>query len=265
MIPQIRLPDPPKGFAFNVERVESPRFDVRVAGNAAVISILGVIGDQATAASVSAALKQIGSKPVRLELNSIGGDYFEGSAIFNLLRQHAAGVTVQVLGIAASAASLIAMAGRRIEIAKNAQIMVHRAWLVAAGNTATMTEAAEFLARVDQALAEVYAARTGQAVTKIAAMMAVETYLTASESVALGFADKMLAVDGQPAVKALAGGPRDLRDMEASFRRVGFSRAEAKRVAESAWPVTHRESPELSNLVARITQATNDLRKGSAP
>lgn len=261
MLPQIRVPEPPSGLKFDLPRVENARFDVKLAGGAAVISILGMVGDQATAASVSAALKQVGNRPVRLELNSIGGDYFEGAGIYNLLRQHAAGVTVQVLGIAASAASLIAMAGRRIEVARNAQIMVHRAWLVAAGNTATMAEAAAFLARVDQALAEVYAARTGQTVAKVAAMMEVETFLSSSEAVALGFADSMLAIDGQPPVRVAQA--KSVRELETDFRRIGYSRGDAKTTAAATWPrLTTRKSELLTTLAARIAQATNDLRKG---
>jgi ATP-dependent Clp protease protease subunit len=259
-LPQIRLPDRPKGISFELPRVSAPRFEVKAA--AGVISILGVIGDQATAASISSALKSIGNRPVRVELNSIGGDYFEGAGIYNLLARHSAGVTVQILGVAASAASLVAMAGSRIEIARNAQMMIHRSWTVAVGNTETMADAAAMLGRIDEAMVDVYATRSGQEAAKVEAMMEVETFMSSAQAVELGFADRMLAIDGDPHARAVAGA-RNGRDLAEDLHRVGYSRRTAERIAAQAWPELASDTTDFSQLVARIQRATADLRKGT--
>ena len=100
--------------------------EVRAAAEAdsqATISVLDPIGadfwgDGVTAKRISAALRYVGDVPVTVNINSPGGDYFEGLAIYNLLREHKGAVTVNILGIAASAASVIAMAGDEVRIAR---------------------------------------------------------------------------------------------------------------------------------------------------
>lgn len=110
------------------------------AGDAAnSISIYDSIGENwegtgVTAKRISAALRSIGDKDVVVNVNSPGGDFFEGVAIYNLLREHAGKVTVRVLGVAASAASVIAMAGDEILMGDGSFLMIHNAWAVAVGN-----------------------------------------------------------------------------------------------------------------------------------
>jgi len=100
------------------------------------ISIYDVIGydffgDGVTARRIAGALRNMGEGPVTVNINSPGGDMFEGLAIYNLLREHPGEVTVKVLGLAASAASVIAMAGDTVQIARAGFYMVHNAWVVA--------------------------------------------------------------------------------------------------------------------------------------
>lgn len=152
-------------------------------------------GDGMTAAQLSAAIREAeGSGPVdqiRVRVNSPGGDVFEGLAIYNLLAGHKAKVHVVVDGLAASAASFIAMAGDRITMAEGSMMMVHNAWSVVAGNADDMREKAAMLDKVDGVLAGVYAARTKQKDAKVREMMAAETWMTGSEAKALGFADEV--------------------------------------------------------------------------
>src|SRR4029077_9048908 len=102
------------------------------------IPILGDIGDEAggrvSAGIGRAAPESAGNKPVSVLLNSRGGDAYEGIAIYNLLREHPAPVTMLVIGLAASAASLVAMAGDRIEMSEGASMMIHSAWALVMGN-----------------------------------------------------------------------------------------------------------------------------------
>jgi len=162
---------------------------------AATISIYDVIGvdwytgEGTTAKRIAAALRGIGKNPVTVHINSPGGDMFEGLAIYNLFREHPAEVTVKVMGLAASAASIIAMAGDRIEMGLGSFIMIHNSWGMVVGNQNDMRDAAVTFAEFDAAMAEIYAARTGLPIADVAAMMDAEKWLRASEAVENGFAD----------------------------------------------------------------------------
>ena len=128
-LPRIEAIAPAKICAFEQDVRTLDRWNANVITNDAsdnTISVLDVIGadyisgEGVTAKRIAAALRSIGNKDVIVNINSPGGDFFEGVAIYNLLREHPAKVTVQVLGLAASAASIIAMAGDEILIAKSA-------------------------------------------------------------------------------------------------------------------------------------------------
>ena len=106
-----------------------------------------------------------------VNINSPGGDFFEGVAIYNLLREHQGRVTVQVMGLAASAASVIAMAGDQILMGDGSFLMIHNAWAVAIGNRHDMADAAKLLEPFDTAMAKVYAARSGVTEAEAARMM----------------------------------------------------------------------------------------------
>jgi ATP-dependent Clp protease protease subunit len=166
----------------------------------AVISIMGAIGediwgDGVTARRISSALRAIGGKDVSVNINSPGGNMFEGLAIYNVLRQHPHKVTVNVLGVAASAASVVAMAGDVINVAKAGFLMIHNANVPDAGNRHDKREIADKLEQFDGAMAGLYADRTGLTRAKIAGMMDDETFLTGEEAVAQKFADALLPGD----------------------------------------------------------------------
>jgi len=91
-----------------------------------------------------------------VNINSPGGSVFEGIAIYNLLASHSGSVVVNILGVAASAASIIAMAADTINMHTSSQLMIHRAWTVAVGNSEELLETASFLDRIDSSLADVY-------------------------------------------------------------------------------------------------------------
>lgn len=166
------------------------------------ISVLETIGHDfwtgggVTAKRISAALRSIGAtRDVVVNINSPGGDFFEGLAIYNVLREHKGAVTVKVLGLAASAASLIAMAGDRIEIARAGFLMIHNTWIVAIGNRHDLRDAADFLEPFDQAAVDLYAARSGLEAKEIAKMMDKESFIGGGQAVDKGFADALLPAD----------------------------------------------------------------------
>lgn len=165
------------------------------------ISIYDVIGEDpwsgggVTAKRVAAALRSIGGRDVVVNINSPGGDLFEGIAIYNLLREHPHQVTVKVVSLAASAASIIAMAGDRIEVAKSGFVMIHNAWVLAIGNRHDLRDIADTLEPFDASIRGIYEARTGIADADLAQMMDKETWLTGSQAVDQGFADALLPSD----------------------------------------------------------------------
>lgn len=153
-------------------------------------------GEGVTANRIAAALRAIGdSKDVTVNINSPGGDMFEGIAIYNLLRQHKGTVTVKVLGLAASAASVIAMAGDQVQIARAGFLMIHDCWLMAIGNRNDMRQVADMLEPFDRAMADIYAARTGEKVDAMLALMDAETWIGGQGAVDGGFADELLPAD----------------------------------------------------------------------
>jgi ATP-dependent protease ClpP protease subunit len=200
--------------------------------NDSTITMFDVIGEDwwtgagVTAKRVSAALRSIGDKDVTVKINSPGGDMFEGIAIYNLLRSHPAKVTVEVLGWAASAASIIAMAGDEIRMGLGTFMMVHNAWGVVIGNRHDMRDAADLFDGFDSAIADIYEARTGMKRADIEKLMDAETFMGPSEAVKNGFADVVdEGIDAPEGdAKNMDRGLMARRQTEAALARAGFSR-----------------------------------------
>lgn len=135
--------------------------------------------------------KAKGVSQIDVRINSPGGDAFAGFTMYNLLKSHKAKVNVYVDGLAASAASIIAVAGDEIEIAANGMMMIHNAWTIVSGDSEAFAKQADLLAKIDQSIAETYAAKTKGSVDTIRTQMAVETWLTAEQAKEQGFADRI--------------------------------------------------------------------------
>ena len=203
--------------------------------DARTISVYDVIGydywtgDGVTAKRIAAALRNMGAGPVTVNINSPGGDMFEGLAIYNLLREHKGEVTVKVLGLAASAASVIAMAGDTVQIARAGFLMIHNAWVVSMGNRNDLREVADWLEPFDAAMADIYAARTGADVNGMAKLMDAEAWVGGTRAVEDGFADELLPSDQveQTGGKASASA---VRRLEAALRSSGMPKSEAMRL-----------------------------------
>jgi len=145
-----------------------------------------------SAAEVLAALDVIGDVPaLTVRLSSPGGDYFEGVSIHNALLRHPATVTVHVDALAASAASVIAMAGDRVVMGQGAQIMIHEAASAAFGRADDMRACAVMLDQTNDDIAGFYAARTGGDVAAWREAVRQETWYTAAQAVAAGLADEV--------------------------------------------------------------------------
>lgn len=142
-----------------------------------------------TSQQVRDALSQHGGGPLTVLLNSGGGYLWEGLAIHNALKGHAAAVTVVVDGIAASAASLLAMAGDRIVMRLGSTMMIHSPSSQTSGTAADHERAQRALAAQEEEMALIYAARSGKTIEAVRKLMIAETWFTGAESVAQGFAE----------------------------------------------------------------------------
>ncbi len=178
------------------------RWDAAVKGAADsdTITMYDMIGSDGwsegvTAKRIGSALRAIGSRDVTVLINSPGGDFFEGLAIYNLLREHPHKVTVKVVGLAASAASVIAMAGDEIQVAKSGFLMIHNAWSLVIGNRHDLRSAADVMDQFDASMADLYAAAAGIEVKEAAAMMDAETWMSGQAAVDAGFATALLPAD----------------------------------------------------------------------
>jgi ATP-dependent protease ClpP protease subunit len=134
------------------------------------------------------------AKMIRLRINSNGGDVIEGFAIYNLLAAHAARIEAQVDGLAASIASVIAMAADKITMAASSWMMIHNPWGSAQGEAHVLRGWADVLDKMGVQAADIYAARTKLSQSRVLEMMKAETWLTAEEAMGLGFADAVTSV-----------------------------------------------------------------------
>jgi ATP-dependent protease ClpP protease subunit len=152
------------------------------------INIFGVVGEDVRAADV---LKQIQAEKgdtIEVTIMSCGGSVVEGLAIYDALRASGKKIKTSALGMAASIASIIFMAGDEREVSDNAEIMVHNASVVTGGNKHTLKDAIETLDGMDNKLIEIYASRTGLGVDELTELLNKETFMSADEAVSKGFA-----------------------------------------------------------------------------
>lgn len=169
----------------------------------AELRIYDDIGWMGTSAKALAdELKDLAVDRIDVHLNSPGGDAWDGIAIYNTLRDHPATVHVVVDGIAASAASVIAMAGDTVRMNRGAQLMIHDAWGLVVGNASDMTDAARMFDKLSDAMAGIYAARAGGTTTVWREAMAAESWYSAQEAVDAGLADELAGDEEKPAANA---------------------------------------------------------------
>lgn len=218
------------------------------------------------------ALDTVETKRLHLHINSPGGDVFEGLAIANAMREHDARVIVHVDAIAASIASIIAIAGDFVRMADNAFLMIHDPYTFAMGNAAELRKNADLLDKVGGSLINEYVKRTGQDEKQVTAWMNAETWFDAQEAKTHGFID---AIDGQsktpvdafdlsvfnkipPKLLAREAEEPTIRDTETALRDAGFSRTEARRMASAAMAARIRNPREEEAGISPVSTELKD-------
>ena len=223
-------------------RAGDPKTWYRVENKAASVADVYIYNDIGcwglTAADFTKELRDIDASTIELHINSPGGHVFEGIVIFNALRAHRARINVTVDGLAASIASVIAMAGDTITMGRGSQMMIHDAYSEIGGNAKAARDMADLLDRTSDDIASFYAERAGGTAGQWRAVMQAETWYTAEEAVKAGLADQVAASISRERVEAMW----DL----SIFNFAGRSEAPAP---EAVPTVPHRPTPGRVNPV----------------
>lgn len=192
-------------------------------------------------------LGKLDGQHIHLRINSPGGSVVEGTAIYNALRRHKGGLTVHIDALAASMASVIAMAGSPTYIADNALLMIHNPWTISMGDSEQLRREADLLDKLKKNLVNAYTRKTGISEEEVQQMMDNETWLDAVEAVALGFAD---AIEEGVAAAASAT-PEQLR-----LRFDSFAKGMTNEAQEAVPPEAVEETAVQETApVAEETQA----------
>lgn len=218
--------------------------------------------------------EQVTGPRMRLRINSPGGNVFDGISIYNALREHPAKVESHVDGIAASIASVIALAGDEVHMGQGTFYMIHDPWGLVVGNAGEMREVADVLDKIAGSMTGIYAEASGQEKDDIRDLMRAETWYTAEEAVEAGFADSVTETDTGAEAKwdlsVYAKVPDDLkvqkkpvptnaRELEAALREAGYSRTDARAVVAGGYRAlqTPREAARVRGTAEKLL---NDMR-----
>lgn len=263
-LPQILNLQEPAGCDWqpSIDAVERWTPGLRIANSAGdddtVIEIFDQIGkdpwtgEGIDAADVSKMLA--GAKNVVVNMNSPGGNFFQGAAIFNLLNSHAGKVIVNVIGLAASAASFILCAADEVYMGPASFVMIHNAHAIAVGDRHDMQNTLDTLASIDASIRDVYVNHTGKHAAKIAQMMDDETWLNARDAIANKFATGMIqgkiAEDAE--VTAYAHPMAQRRELDAILADAGKTRSQRRAliagVKGAAAPIEQRADTSTEGL-----------------
>ena len=219
------------------------------------------------------ALSEMGDVVVRI--NSPGGDVFDGASIFNALTSHKGTVTTRVEGIAASMASVIAMAGKKVQAYSNTMLMIHNAWTIAAGNQYEFADLSEFLAKVDSDIVmDAYKKKTKKSDKELCEMMKSTTYMTAEEAMGHRFIDEIVtgkSVKANLNLSIFANLPDEFKldgnaeptphDLEKALRDAGLSRNSAKAVLARGLKAKGDEKNEPIDNSLELAAIASELRK----
>lgn len=246
------------------------------------ISIFDTIGggffsEGVTAKRIDAALRRIGNNDVVVNINSPGGIMFEGFTIYNLLKNHRGSVTVNVLGIAASAASVIAMAGDEIVMNTGSQMMIHNPAACICGDYRDFAEASQTLQGFRDSAIEIYAAQTSMSDAALRKLMDRETFMGSKEAVDKGFATTTQDIKTREAETgatnfvsdrsklmgtlkvALAREGFTRKERSAMFQQLGFAASMTEQPAPAA---SMTGSPEGDLEVIQALKKLNETMKG---
>lgn len=232
--------------------------------------LYGVIGDDGYWDSVGSKefaedLKAIEDvETINVRINSPGGDVFAGQAIYSTLKRCKSTINVYIDGLAASIASLIAMAGDKVIMPKNSMMMIHKPWSFSAGNADDMRTMAETLDKVEESLVVAYTDKTGLSEEEIKKLLSDETWLSASDALEKGFCDeieetelKASLKDGQLIINGQKFNTTDYKNFDTSWYSKG-----TKDDGQGQNP-PEQNIPKVENTFITVVQNSNKTMKGN--
>ena len=148
--------------------------------------------DATSPKDVFESIEKANGEDLEVEINSGGGDVYAGSEIYTLLKEYNGNVTTKILGVAASAASVIAMAGDKVLISPTAQIMIHNVWSTASGDYRDLQHESDVLKNYNKTIANAYRIKSGLEESKLLEMMDKETWLNSKQALEYGFVDEVM-------------------------------------------------------------------------
>jgi ATP-dependent Clp protease, protease subunit len=222
------------------------------------------------------ALAGITAKTVTVRINSPGGDVFDGMAIFNALKNYSGKVVTRIEGIAASMASVIALAGKEVQAYANTMYMIHEPYAFTAGNQYSLRELADILEKMSGQMIDIYSSNASPGKREIAQMMKDEAWLTAKEAKEKGFIDTVLDGKGAKAQFDLSmfsnvpdgldgsreGGELTEREIERALRDAGASRSFAKSVAVGRSTGNEGDQRDVESLKSSINAMITTFQGG---
>lgn len=190
---------------------------------------------------------------IEVYINSPGGDVCAASQIYTMLMEYKGNVTVKIDGLAASAASVIAMAGTTVTMAPTAMMMIHNPWTMQIGDEDEMRECAEYLAEFKESIINAYELKTGLSREKISELMTAETWMNAKKAVELGFADKILFIDNDgedEEIQATMFSPLTVQN--SLINKIKKKKFAGKKTANKNLAVTQNNRVDATQLYKRL-------------
>jgi len=188
-----------------------------------------------------------GDGNITLWINSPGGDVFAAAQIYNMLMDYPHEVTVKIDALAASAASVIAMAGTKVCMSPVAMLMIHNPATIAIGDTEEMQKAIDMLNEVKESIMNAYEIKSGLSRAKISKLMDAETWMNAKEARKLGFADEILFAEGNEPL------PDDETDVEMLFSRKAVTDSLLSRLIPKKQPEANKHMVPVTDLEKRLS------------
>jgi ATP-dependent Clp protease, protease subunit len=199
------------------------------------------------------------AKNINVRINSPGGSVFDGVTIYNAMRQHKSNIIVHIDGLAGSIASVIAMGGNELRMAKSAYLMIHEPWSIVIGTAGDMRDEADLLDKINSTIAEIYSDKSGIDIDEIKSMMSDETWLKGQDAVDMKFADHVYSDEKEKAqanlfdLSIFANTPDELmadnhepteREIERILRDAGCSSKNAKTILAKGYKALRDEDVE---------------------
>ena len=201
------------------------------------------------------------AKELLVRLNTPGGDIIDTFALYQAIKNHSAKVTVRIESLAASAGSVLAMAGDKVEAYPSSLMMIHNAWVCVAGNRFELQDTADLLEKIDNNMQEIYTAKTKIGKREIADMLKNETWLSAREMKEKGFIDSILDGKGAKAAFDLSIFANLPDEFKATIKKEDITERDLEREIREVFNLSHNKAKEV---IARCKELKGDKKEDAA-